>query len=117
MIRDKRRYLLVETAEPLGDADTERALYKELIRVIGEEEYPIVNPRFVKAIDSQHFIIRSSAEGQGKLVLALAFMRAMNGKPNAFYTLGASGTIRALMKNAGYADADAPDRRQSPQPI
>jgi len=98
-MREKRRYVLVEQAEPVVKADQERfaeQLNGELMRVIGEIDFPLVNPKIMKFVDEKLFIVRTSLEGQGKMVLALSLIKSVGGKETAFYTLKSSGTIRTL---------------------
>ncbi len=99
MMRDKKRYLLVETSSgfSMSERDLASALYKEIIQCIGESDYHKVNPRLTKIIDDNKFIIKSSLEGTSKLVLAFALIKRLNGTETAFYTLKSSGTIRALI--------------------
>ena len=101
MMRDKKRYLLVETTAKIeGDPKSFGAmLYREIIRCIGESSYHRVNPRLVKLIGENHFIIKSSLEGTGQLILALALIKRIGDTDTAFYTLKSSGTIKALGKS------------------
>ncbi len=97
-MREKHRYLLVESSAPIkGDEKSfTNALYRELIRCIGEMNYHNVNPRVVKLLGEKRFIIKSSLEGTGQLVLAFALIKRLNDSDVAFYTLKSSGTIKAL---------------------
>ncbi len=98
MMRDKKRYVLVETTSRINADPNEfgTSLYKEIIRCIGESSYHKVNPRLVKLVGDNRFVIRSSLEGTGQLVLAFALMKRLGDIPTAFYTLKSSGTIKAL---------------------
>lgn len=90
MMRPKHRYLLVEPAAHVG----REALQAELLRVIGTD-YHSVNPKILDV--RGRMVIRCSLAGMGRLIVALALIKSINGADNAFYTLKASGTIRALM--------------------
>jgi RNase P/RNase MRP subunit POP5 len=99
MMRDKQRYVLVE-AYPDADGYTEtfwNQLSDELLRCIGETNYHITNPKFVKFVGKNTFIIRTTVPGAAQVILSLALIKNLNGKEIAFYTLKTSGTIRALL--------------------
>ena len=97
-MRDKRRYLLVETSEKITDDERtfSNNLYQGLSRAIGEMGYHHVSPKVMKIVDENHFIIRSNLDGTGTLVAALALVKRINNSDIAFYTLKSSGTIRAV---------------------
>ncbi len=99
-MRDKRRYVLVETSSRIEDDEKTFSynLYRELIRCIGESDYHKVNPRMMKIVDDTSFVIKSDLKGTGNLILALSFIKRLNNKETAFYTIKSSGTIRALLK-------------------
>lgn len=98
-MREKQRYLLVETSAPM-DGD-ERALSdrleKELIRCIGEMNYHKVNPKLMKILGNNRFIMKASLEGIGQLILAFSLIKRIDGTEAAFYTLRTSGTIKTLL--------------------
>ncbi|MCW6160531.1 MAG: Rpp14/Pop5 family protein [Candidatus Micrarchaeales archaeon] len=102
-MRDKQRYVLVESNIPIGS--DERALSdsvsREVIRCIGEMNYHRVNPKMMKILGEKRFIMRSSLEGAGQLVLALSLIKRLNGSDIAFYTLKTSGTIKTLLQYKG----------------
>lgn len=100
-MRDKRRYLLVESAIEFSESsrrDLEQELYRELLHNIGEVNYFKANPKIIKYIDNKRFILKCSLEKYRETTLALTFIKRLNGKEAGFYTLNASGTIKALMK-------------------
>ncbi|HUY70502.1 MAG TPA: Rpp14/Pop5 family protein [Candidatus Baltobacteraceae bacterium] len=99
MMRDKRRYLVVESYTAVGEPELfQRKLMSSLLQVVGESNFFKLNPKIVKFIDDRRFIIRTSLEGMRYMVLALSFITKMDGADTAFYTLGASGTILAIEK-------------------
>jgi RNase P/RNase MRP subunit POP5 len=49
-------------------------------------------------VDESRFVIKSSLEGTGKLILAFALIKKVGETETAFYTLKSSGTIKALLK-------------------
>ncbi len=93
MMRTKHRYILVESASYAR----REALQSELLRVIGTD-YHIVNPKILDIRGKM--VIRCSLAGMGKLTTALALIKSLDGKENAFYTIKSSGTIRALMEKS-----------------
>lgn len=99
-MRDKQRYLLVETNFRISEDERELAgsLGRELIRCIGEASYHKVNPKLMKILGSNRFIMKSSLEGMSQLILAFSLVKRMNNADAAFYTLKTSGTIRTLLQ-------------------
>ncbi len=98
-MRDKRRYILVESG--IGIAEAERddfsmALYNALLHSIGESTYHRVNPKMVKFMGERRFILRAALAGSGLLIAALGLLKKINGRDCYFYTLKTSGTIKAL---------------------
>ncbi|MFI5412266.1 MAG: Rpp14/Pop5 family protein [Candidatus Micrarchaeales archaeon] len=98
MMRDKKRYVLVETSIKISEDERgfSHSLYKELIRCIGEINYHNVNPKFIKFVGQNRFIIRASLDGTAELILAFALIKKIGDKEISFYTLKSSGTIKAL---------------------
>jgi RNase P/RNase MRP subunit POP5 len=101
MMREKRRYILVEstfeTAEGLRK-EFEFELFKELMHNLGEINYFKANPKVMKYIGAKKFILKCNLVKYKDVVLALTFIKRIAGKEAAFYTLNASGTIKALEK-------------------
>ena len=99
MMRDKRRYLIVESYRAIDNPDIfQRRLMAALLQVVGESSFFKLNPKIMKIVDERRFMIRTSLEGMKPLLLALSFITRLDGAETAFYTLGASGTILALEK-------------------
>ncbi|MDE1810686.1 MAG: Rpp14/Pop5 family protein [Candidatus Micrarchaeota archaeon] len=99
MMRDKRRYVVVESYNAVDNPDLfQRRLIAALLQVAGEANLFRLNPKIVKFVDERRFIVRTSLEGMRQLVLALSFITSIDGKEAAFYTLGSSGTILAIEK-------------------
>ncbi len=99
-MRDKQRYVLVEANfEVKGD---ERSfgdeMNRELVRCLGEMNYHEVNPKTMKITGKNRFIMKSSLDGTGRLILALALIKRFNNSDAAFYTLKTSGTIKTLLQ-------------------
>ncbi len=98
-MKDKHRYILVESGVEISDNDIEdfsSGLYSGLMHCIGEANYHRVNPKIVNFVGRNRFIIKSSLSGSGFLIAALALLKRVNSKETYFYTLKTSGTIKAL---------------------
>jgi RNase P/RNase MRP subunit POP5 len=101
MMRDKRRYILVACTKKISDGERkefERALHSELIRQIGEMEYFMANPKIMKFVGEDSFIIRTGLRKYGSMIVALALTKNVGGRDMGLHTLRSSGTIRALEK-------------------
>ncbi len=104
MIREKRRYILIEASEPLdmdsGRHEFERDLHSALMAELGGIHYFAANPKFVLKLGSTAFIMKCSLIGFSDTVRAFAMIRSVGGRELGFYTLKSSGTIRALKASA-----------------
>jgi len=101
MMREKRRYLLVETSMDIPEAarkEFELELFRELLHQIGETSYFRANPKIMKFIDGNRFVLKCNLVKYKETVLALTFIKRLSGKEVCFYTLNASGTILAIEK-------------------
>ena len=105
MMREKHRYVLVESTVSMEGM--ENKLYNQLFYTIGSAEYSNVNPKIISA-KGNSVLIKCSLEGFSKLVLALTFIKSMEKSPVAFYTIKASGTIRALLAEGKSGKALSP---------
>lgn len=104
MMREKRRYILVETTIEVGESsrkEFETNLFKELLHSIGEVTYFRANPKIIKFVRGRRFILKCSLSKYKDTMVALSFIKRIGGKDAAFYTLNASGTIKALLKWEG----------------
>ncbi len=100
-MKDKQRYILVETSGELSEDERafSFALSKEIVRCVGEMRTHHINPKLTKIVDKRHFVIKSSLSGVNDLILALALIKRVNDRDMAFYTIKSSGTIRALLSS------------------
>ncbi len=100
MIREKHRYLLVESVGemPQGERELFSLLSREIMQCVGESNYHKINPKLMKIVNPKVFILKSTLTGISELILSMALIKRLDGKDCAFYTLKASGTIRALSK-------------------
>jgi RNase P/RNase MRP subunit POP5 len=101
MMREKRRYILVQSTMEVAEQNRkgfETELCMELLHKIGEISYFRANPKIIKFIGSDKFILKCNLAKYKDTVIALTFIKRINGADVGFYTLNASGTIRALNK-------------------
>jgi len=101
MMREKRRYILVRTTIDVHDDirnEFERELFKELVHHIGEDSYFLAHPKVIRYIGMNKFILKCNLSKYRETIIALTFIKRINGKDVGFYTLNASGTIDALLK-------------------
>lgn len=98
MKTEKRRYILVESALDLNLQEWssfEHDFLKELLHNIGEVNYHSANPRIMKYMGNR-FVLRCNLQRYKETIIALTFMKRVGGREIGFYTLNASGTIKAL---------------------
>ncbi len=101
MIRDKRRYLAIMSSRPIFEAERrafEAQLYAALMAQLGEAEYFRANPKVMKFVGTDRFLLRVSLERYEESIVAVTLVKSMGGRPIGLYTMKASGTIKALQK-------------------
>src|SRR5271155_1051347 len=98
MMREKHRYILVESTIEIdaNDKSFQHELFKELIHNLGEINYYRANPRIMKYIGDRKFILKCNLARYKEMIIALTFVKKLNGKDIGLYTINASGTILAL---------------------
>ncbi len=98
IVRRKSRYLLVESSREvnLDSKEEQRSLAEGIAKVIGEFGYMNSSPKVMRQLNPKSFIIRASRGQEGAVVLALSFIKQLNGKETGFYTIRNSGSIRKL---------------------
>lgn len=102
MMRRKSRYILAESAILIAESDRaqfEPQLYSALLDSIGELSYHKTNPKIIEFLDEKRFILRCNLEGYRNALLALSLIKRIDNREIAFYTLKASGTIKALKRS------------------
>jgi RNase P/RNase MRP subunit POP5 len=101
MMRDKRRYLTIMSSRPILERDRkpfEASFYSALLVQLGESEYFRANPKIMKFMGTDHFMLRVSLERYEESIVGITFIKSMGGKPIGLYTTRSSGTIKALQK-------------------
>ncbi|HUC38512.1 MAG TPA: Rpp14/Pop5 family protein [Candidatus Acidoferrum sp.] len=98
-MKEKHRYILVESGTPVNEREREDfsfGLYNAMLHCVGEAAYHKVNPKVIKFVTEKRFLLKSTLQGSGVLIAALAMMKKVNGRDTYFYTLKTSGTIKAI---------------------
>ena len=100
--RRKSRYLLVESSRDVNfeSKEEQRSLGDGIARVIGEFGYMNSSPKLIKQLNNKVFIIRTSRGGEDHVILALSFIKQLNGREMGFYTIRESGSIKKLQQVA-----------------
>ncbi len=75
----------------------EREILSEVMKVIGELEYSQANPKIASQYTPRLFTIKVNRGYEENMVLALAFVRQIDGKKISLCSLKTSGTIKSLM--------------------
>ncbi|MGC8687267.1 MAG: Rpp14/Pop5 family protein [Candidatus Micrarchaeia archaeon] len=96
-MKRKYRYILVMSLKPLNGVD-ERDFYAELMRLIGELHFAEANPKIARQISNRLFVLKISLSHYEEAIAALALIKRISGIENAFYTIYASGTLKAIEK-------------------
>jgi RNase P/RNase MRP subunit POP5 len=100
-VRDKHRYILVETSVSTAlrtNKQLEYKLYSAMMGVLGSMNYHKVNPKIVRFSGDSAFALKVRHEGADSAMAALALIRSLDGKTMGFYTTKSSGTLQALFK-------------------
>lgn len=103
MMRDKRRYVLVMSSRTVAEQERKRfeaELYAAMMGQLGEAEYFRANPKVVKFIGRDSFVLKVMLDRYEQSIVALTLVKSVGGKPIGLYTLKSSGTIRALQSGA-----------------
>ncbi len=95
--RIKNRYILAETSSALdfNDLATQRSLEAGIMQILGTMGYSYSNPKIMLAAGRQ-FILRIQRSSEDSIILALSFIKNVNGKATGIYTTKTSGTIKSL---------------------
>ena len=104
MMREKRRYILVESTIEIAEPERkqfEHELFKELLHNIGEVGYFRANPKVMRYLDGKRFILKCNLAKYKEMIVALTFTKRVDGREIGLYTLNASGTIKALGAEKG----------------
>ncbi len=100
IMKKKYRHILVNSSAEIDflNRENERLLKDALLDFMGEDRFAGANPRVIKTIDRNNFVMNCMRGYERDIVLALAFAKEINGVKTGFYTLKISGTIKGLAK-------------------
>jgi len=97
--KQKNRYVLVEASAPIDTSD--RAVSSELVEAIIDEigalEYASAFPKVMSQLGDRSFVLRVNRGHESTIILALSFVKSVQGREMGFYTIKTSGTIRKLV--------------------
>ncbi|MDE1874154.1 MAG: Rpp14/Pop5 family protein [Candidatus Micrarchaeota archaeon] len=98
IFRRKLRYVLVEASDDVSMADPRNAdaLRAGTKAFLGELTYFKANPQITAQLENRFFVIGVNRGYERSVVLALSFIKELDGRRVGFYTLKTSGTIRSL---------------------
>lgn len=104
IIKKKNRYLLVMSSDDIDAASQGKAIGKEMMQFMGELHYSQANPRIMAQYNSRMFAIQSSRGHEKQVMLALSFVKNLNGRKIGLYTIKTSGSIKTLENFAHLQD-------------
>ena len=98
--RIKNRYVLAETSASadMSSAANQKALESRLINTLGTLGYSYANPKILPVSDRQ-FILRVQRNTEEHMIIALSFIKEINGTRTGIYTIKTSGTIKSLRQS------------------
>ena len=93
----KNRYILAESSAHIdfNDPANQRALESGIMHALGTLNYSYSNPKMMLATEKQ-FILRIQRNSEDSTILALSFIKSINGKATGIYTIKTSGTMKSL---------------------
>ena len=98
IFRRKLRYVLVEASENIRmDGIKEAETLKSGIRgFLGELPYFKANPQVAAQLGERVFVMSVNRGYERNAILALSFIKEIDGRRIGFYTIKTSGTIRSI---------------------
>ncbi len=97
ILKRKYRYVLVLSTVALDTRNQSAAISAELMRFMGELGYSEANPKIAAQYTEKLFVIRANRGFEGRLMLALSFIKNLSGSKVGLSTLKTTGTIKSLM--------------------
>lgn len=96
--KHKNRYILIEASDPIDtqDGSVSMGIINSTQRQIGELGHIEMHPKIIMQYNERAFIMRVNRGSERKAMLALAFIKEINGKRIGLYTIKTSGTIHSL---------------------
>lgn len=98
IFKKKTRYLLVEASESanLSDPINVDCLKREMLAFLGQLPCFKANPQVAAQLNDRVFVMSVNRGYEASAILALSFIKKLNGKKVGFYTIRTSGTIRSI---------------------
>lgn len=97
ILKRKYRYVLILSSRDVDTGSSGNSISSEMMRFMGEHEYSKANPRVVAQYTPRLFVIKANRGFEGRVILALAFVKQVSGAKIGLYTLKTSGTIKSLL--------------------
>lgn len=98
IFRKKLRYILIEASGDvrMNDPNSVMELREQMVSFLGELPYFKANPQISTQLSNKVFVMSVNRGYERNAVLALSFIKRLEGRKNGFYTIRISGTIRSL---------------------
>ena len=98
IFRKKLRYLLVEASDDVraGELRVADELKTQMQSFLGELPYFKANPQIASQWNSRVFAICVNRGYERNAILALSFIKKLDGKRIGFYTIKTSGSMRSI---------------------
>lgn len=98
IFRKKLRYILVEASGEVNmeDARSFDSLKSQMSSFLGHLPYFKANPQIAGQWSDRVFVMKVNRGYERNAILALSFIKNLDGKKVGFYTIRSSGTIRSI---------------------
>lgn len=98
ILRKKTRYVMVEANDRvyMNDPEIQEALKESLKAFLGELPYFKANPQVAAVLSDKVFVVGVNRGFERNVVLALSFVKSLQGRRVGFYTIRTSGTMRSI---------------------
>ena len=98
IFRKKMRYVMVEAS---GDVSLGNPVKQEMLKsgmkaFLGELPFFKANPQVAAQLDDRVFVVSVNRGYERNIVLALSFVKELDGRRIGFCTIRTSGTIRSI---------------------
>ena len=98
IFKKKLRYVLVEASDGvrMDDVRSFDSLKGQMLSFLGELPYFKANPQVAAQWSDRVFVLRVNRGYERNAILALSFIKNLDGRKVGFYTIRTSGTVRGL---------------------
>ena len=99
IMRKKNRYILIRSTVPMdmNDKNVQHEFSDAILKIMGIHDYSAANPRIMKSLVGNMFIVRVSRSMERKYILASAFAKKIGTQNIGFQTIKISGSISTLI--------------------